>query len=371
MELDIDFSNDDKLLTTFSNYIDLNNIEGEIDYNSSNIQPQEGDILFDENFSLPSNSVLIDKGKKIDSGALQYIFGDISIPSDFECNERVVNDNIDLGAIEFGGREGNYCDSNYSYLDSNFTSRDFNLNIVNDINLTLTCPDGWNLDENRSVCVRDDLNVSYTITPTIDMSSVTRICAEGWHFDENRSTCVRDILSEIYETYGNTDIVEIPIHQGWNLVAVDIDLSKIPGDVSIIWTYSDGNWSAYSPNGQYTQAISDSGFPTISKPLSSNNGTWFLSSRDFNLIYPKPTFDENITSPTPPNLTAKNRGWNLMGTPRQLPAELIQCKEGNISVIWKYFDGEWLLYAPNINPSLYQLMFNTILPNEGFWVKCK
>ena len=60
-----------------------------------------------------------------------------------------------------------------------------------------------------------------------------------------------------------------------------------------------------------------------------------------------------------------------MGTSDEVSADNISCQEGNLSLIWKYNSGEWLLYIPNINTSLFDSMFDTLLPNEGFWVQCR
>jgi predicted outer membrane repeat protein len=325
----INFSDNTKSLYMFSNYLDFNNLTGEIDHNFSNIQAVEGDTLLNDDFTLPADSVLIDRGGVLDSGAVIYAFGDLSTVADFECNERVVGDAIDIGAIEFGGREGNYCDSNYSIYDNNYTDINYSNNITIDGNLTIVCAEGWTLDENRSVCVQENPN-----------------------------------------NYETSDFATVPLDLGWSLRAVDMNVSDIPQDVSIVWTYSNGNWSAFSPNGEMTQKIEDNNFEMTTDILSSENGTWFLSERKFDLIVPKKQIDA-LQTPTPSNLSAENLGWNLLGTNRELPAELISCQNGDVRLIWKFFQNEWILFAPNINPSLYDLMFNTILPNEGFWVLCE
>jgi predicted outer membrane repeat protein len=325
----INFSDNTKSLSMFSNYLDFNNLTGEIDYNASNIQAVEGDTLLNDDFTLPADSVLIDRGGVLDSGALIYAFGDLSTVADFECNERVVGDAIDIGAIEFGGREGNYCDSNYSIYDNNYTDINWSSNITLDGNLTIVCAEGWTLDENRSVCVQENPN-----------------------------------------DYETSDFATVPLDLGWSLRAVDMNVSDIPQDVSIVWTYSNGNWSAFSPNGTMAQKITDNNFNMETDVLSSENGTWFLSEREFDLIVPKKQIDA-LQTPTPSNLSAENIGWNLLGTNRELPAELIACQNGDVRLMWKFFKNEWVLFLPETNPSLYDLMFNTILPNEGFWVLCE
>jgi predicted outer membrane repeat protein len=267
----------------FSNYIDSSRIFGEVDFESSNIQPSESDTLFNFEYKLDANSTLIDAGGTLDTGALIHSFGDLSTLGDIECNERVVGDAIDLGAFEFGGIDGNSC------------------GVEN------------NLSETSSELVK--------------------------------------------------------IESGWSLRAVDMNVSDIPVDVSIVWTYSNGNWSAFSPDGSMSEKITNAGFDMTTDTLSSENGTWFKSNLDFDLVIAKPETD--FQTPTPPSLVAENLGWNLLGTARELPAEVISCQNGEKTLMWKFFQGEWLLFAPNINPSLYDLMFNTLLANEGFWVLCE
>jgi hypothetical protein len=291
-----------------------------------------GLIWKDENLSIPDeNSSTVDAGMNLNSGVATYLLGQDFIDkispllqTDKYCNNRIENGTIDIGAFEFGGVETDSC-------EFNTTENPFDRNYSDNITI----------DNNQS-------------------------CGDGWSFDENRSLCVKDDEME----YDTSDFSTVPIDQGWSLRAVDVNVSEIPSFVSILWTYSDGNWSAFSPNGEFTQKISDSAFQRISKPLSSENGTWFKSDRDFDLIVQKEISDE-IETPTPPSLKAHNLGWNLLGTARELPAELISCENGEKTLMWKFFKNEWLLFAPNINPSLYDLMFNTVLANEGFWVLCE
>jgi predicted outer membrane repeat protein len=275
--------------TLFSNYIKSDKIEKGF-ANSSNIEPKEGDILFNSEYKLDANSTLINLGY-INKEIYFFMFNSfLKDKTDIECNERVVGTAIDLGPFEFGGIDGNSCD----------------------------------LDESER-------NVS------------------------NEQT---------------SDFTTVSLDLGWSLRAVDMNVSDIPQDVSIVWTYSNGNWSAFSPNGEMTQKIEDNNFEMTTDILSSENGTWFLSERKFDLIVPKKQIDA-LQTPTPSNLSAENLGWNLLGTNRELPAEAISCQNGDVRLIWKFFQNEWILFLPEINPSLYDLMFNTILPNEGFWVLCE
>jgi hypothetical protein len=154
----------------------------------------------------------------------------------------------------------------------------------------------------------------------------------------------------------------LEIQSGWNLVALDINLSEINSDISIIWQFENEIWSAFSPNGKYTFAISENGINEISENLKSENGTWFLSEK--NTTLEKESSDENSTF----DLVS---GWNLVGTSKTIPASDVKCENSDSVMIWKYSDETWKLFVDGIGISEYPHMFDTIFANEGFWVKCK
>ncbi|HIC10144.1 MAG TPA: hypothetical protein EYO61_02130 [Campylobacterales bacterium] len=299
----------------FSNYLDVNSsvmIAGGFDINDTNITseaniiPTPGELLFDENFSLiDGNSSLVDMG------------ADISVASDTVYNAF-----------------GDYPNNGYLVTDFNCNSR-----IGDDGSIDIGAIEyGWS--ENN--CSFDKiLSASQTTPPPTVPGSQTE----------------------------STEEVSIHLNKGWNLISADINLSEIPTDIAIVWTYSDGNWSAFSPDPNTTQAITDEGTPTITQPLTSNTGVWFLSLTDFDLTYQKPANPMN--APTIPNVTAQNVGWNLLGTDKELTAGLVECRLGEVGLMWKFSDGKWWLNSPDVDQYIYPYLFNTIKPNEGFWVLCK
>ena len=302
----------------FSNYLDVNSsvvVAGGFNINDTNITseaniiPMPGELLFDENFSLiDGNSSLVDMGTDIGSA-----------------------DNWEVVQNAFG----DYPNNGYLVTDFNCNSRvDNNISII-DIG---AIEYGWS--ENN--CSFDKiLSASQTTPPPTVPGSQTEA----------------------------TEEVSIHLNQGWNLISADINLSEIPTDIAIVWTYSDGNWSAFSPNPDNAQAIEDEGIPTITQPLTSNTGVWFLSLTDFDLTYQKPA--NPMDAPTIPNVTAQNVGWNLLGTDKELTAGLVECRLGEVGLMWKFSDGKWWLNSPDVEQYIYPYLFNTIKPNEGFWVLCK
>jgi archaellin len=160
------------------------------------------------------------------------------------------------------------------------------------------------------------------------------------------------------------------VKNGWNLLALDVNLSQIPNEISIIWQFENEVWSAFSPSGEFSSAISSNGFSTISENLNSQKGTWFLSSKDTAIQKEKKVENgDEISTPTFQNLDG-DLGWNLLGTDKTIPAKSVNCNSGELARVWK-FDENWKLFVEDVNISQYPDMFDTIFANEGFWVKCK
>jgi hypothetical protein len=173
---------------------------------------------------------------------------------------------------------------------------------------------------------------------------------------------------EFEENVVDENLTQIEISQGWNLIAIDSNLSKLSNEISIVWKFSDGNWSAFSPNGEFTSAISDHGVSTISESLSSKNGVWVLSNSDTSLKNFSP--EKSNDKPNFPNISGK-MGWNLMGTDRTIPAQALTCSEGEKRNVWKYVENQWLLFVENVDVKQYPNMFEKIHAGQGFWLQCQ
>ncbi len=162
----------------------------------------------------------------------------------------------------------------------------------------------------------------------------------------------------------------IVLKTGWSLIAIDKNLTNISNQISIIWQFAEGNWSAYSPSGEYSTAIVSAGYKTIANKLSSKVGTWFLAKSDLN-ISNEPVRDQlGNLSPTFPNLAGK-LGWNLMGTDRTLPAKALYCLEGSKNLVWKYKNNVWLLFIDGVEITQYPNIFQKLDAGQGFWLHCK
>jgi hypothetical protein len=166
------------------------------------------------------------------------------------------------------------------------------------------------------------------------------------------------------------------ITQGWNLIALDSNLSSLPSEIPLIWQFENENWSAFSPSGEFSSTIVSEGFETISENLSSEKGTWVLADTNFTLqVLPKEETETNSSNwsyaPIFPNLMAQNDNWNLMGTDIEIPAKGVVCKNGEVKQIWKYVDNGWLLFVDGVDISQFSNMFDKIEANRGFWTLCQ
>jgi hypothetical protein len=286
---DIYLVNDSSL---YNNFLDRNNVYS--DYYLNFLENTfEANQSFSENGFPEANSTssIVDKGANPDT----YLFQVLADPEwfisklniDIQCNDRIVGDQIDIGAFEIGGEDTESCTkSKYDIYPIDYTSK------------------------------------------KVDF---------------------------------------VPLSVGWNLVAIDMNLSDISEDIEIVWQFHDGNWSAFSPQSEFMSIINSQNI-ALSNNLSSSDGTWFLSNSNSELVVR--TSENNDSSPSFPNLDGK-LGWNLMGVSSAIPPQALSCDEGEVTRVWKYRDENWYLWLPNVEPSQYPNMFSVIGSNEGFWLQCK
>jgi hypothetical protein len=175
-------------------------------------------------------------------------------------------------------------------------------------------------------------------------------------------------ISEIEKSESSENLTSISLSQGWNLVSIDKALSNIPNTISIIWQFSNGNWSAYSPKPTVATKITSQNIG-FTENLSSKDGTWFLADYDISLSVDKPEIEESSNNPTFPNFSGK-LGWNLMGTDITIPAKALNCSEGEKGNVWKFVNGSWLLFIDGVTVS-YPNKFELIEAGQGFWLQCR
>jgi hypothetical protein len=164
----------------------------------------------------------------------------------------------------------------------------------------------------------------------------------------------------------NSNPNSIFINAGWNLISLNEDLENISEEISIIWQWNQ-DWSAFSPNGEFSSRIASEGISEINESLNSNDGVWFLSKSDFHL-----ELSENNSTETPefPNLHGE-LGWNLMGATVDMHVNALRCDDGEVDIVWKFVDGNWKHFVHDVNVDEFpQSMFDTIYKNEGFWLLC-
>ena len=60
-----------------------------------------------------------------------------------------------------------------------------------------------------------------------------------------------------------------------------------------------------------------------------------------------------------------------MGTDKTIPAQALNCSNSEVSRVWKFVDGTWLLFVKDVDISQYPNMFNKIEAGQGFWLQCR
>ena len=168
------------------------------------------------------------------------------------------------------------------------------------------------------------------------------------------------LLNLLAITCITTSAATLNIKEGWNLLSANIDdLSTVPTQAKILWTYKDNQWYAYSRDFAINTTIINNAYPTFST-LNITQGTW---------IYTDETFDLNILENNTTNETNYPKGWHLLGNGITQSVENFGCSSAKLAAIWKYKDFHWQLYTPQANTYSYT-PFNTIEANEGFWLNC-
>jgi hypothetical protein len=148
--------------------------------------------------------------------------------------------------------------------------------------------------------------------------------------------------------------------KGWNLVSGNIDRdSLLNGNIDMMWKYANNSWQAYANDRNTVNLLKTAGIDLIDE-ITIAHGLWANVSQSQTLVI----LDNNSTSSSD-NI---KQGWNFLGTDSDKSVENISCSQWEPASIWKYSNGTWKVYAPTMD---YKLpTFDTVLSNEGFWLKC-
>ena len=169
----------------------------------------------------------------------------------------------------------------------------------------------------------------------------------------------------------NASQQKIDLSQGWNLVGTYVsqgDLSK-NNDLSIIWKYAGGKWSAYSTESTI-KAVLDKHkeIGQFNGKVSSGEGFWALAKNATSL-----SLDGTLTN----SKLNISKGWNLLSLTSNKPLSVDYFKD--VATIWKWdrANEKWQVYSPDsdLQSKIASKVadgtietFNVIKPGEGFWV---
>jgi Purple acid Phosphatase, N-terminal domain len=165
-----------------------------------------------------------------------------------------------------------------------------------------------------------------------------------------------------------TEILRIPLQAGWNLISlplipedtsVDMVLSPIMGDYSIIWAYNASDtadhWKKYDPGAPFGNDLTT---------MEAGKGYWIMMISD-------DTLHISGTVPESTDINLKT-GWNLIGynsLDNQPIAEALSSISGNYTIVWAYDAGDtadhWKKYDP-LAPFGNDL--EIMEPGKGYWI---
>jgi len=169
---------------------------------------------------------------------------------------------------------------------------------------------------------------------------------------------LKDILKNYNKELNDTTI--LPLKKGWNLVSLDLNISKIPSKVDLIWQYKNKKWSAFS-NDEYIQKLLDKNNISLIKEIVVEDGTWIRAKQDINITIKNPSTFKN---------THFNLGWTLAGSAKEIKTDELYCKNNTKPISLWIYEGGWKLKTDrDIKTDLET--FDTISKNRGFWVNCK
>jgi hypothetical protein len=172
--------------------------------------------------------------------------------------------------------------------------------------------------------------------------------------------------SELFKVDGKQ--VEIPLYKKWNLISIPFnlisnDISEVfnqTGDkVEIVWSYDNGTWHVYSPNG-----------PSDLETIEPGLGYWVKAKEDTKLVV-----GGSLLGPAPgvPPSVSLEKGWNLIGhygtTDKSVYCSLFSLIDTNVGFPrWSALNG-----YDNVNKHFTSLNAmnpsDMTEPGKGYWIE--
>ena len=240
------------------------------------------------------------------------------------------------------------------------------LTALDDSNKSLKLTPSWSKDMESSEYKDKNFTLQIDSLDNKDATYTITLKLEDYNAALFGSPYLQPYITKTITVNVFSDKKTISLKKGWNLISGSIDLSSLPKDIDIIWSYDDGFWSGFSPFDYLQELISkvsiDSNINPM-KSISDNVGIWIHSLKEQNvqILLKKSTKIQKII---------KKSGWNLAGTKNkiQIPDDLSCSDDRILKAVWRYdsSDKSWQNYQKDSNTSTLK----NIGENEGFWVLC-
>jgi len=162
--------------------------------------------------------------------------------------------------------------------------------------------------------------------------------------------------------------------RGWSLKALPttgtVNATTF-SNVTSLWKYSNGKWTAYAPNSVDMQVIADAGIDTL-RSVTATEGFWINATNTGSVDVNGSQYDITVAK----DLSALTSGWYLFGNGTATAVATIAEKNQNINIMWTYSNDRWYAYSPDstivtmISDAGIETI-SSINASDGFWVLVK
>ena len=330
-EKDILVTND---LEMYNNYVDLSYVDNPDSYmitEKKSIEPDASDDYLDtDTFKLKESSYLIDKGLNPTESFFTALYSANTkrnntiktiLKKDKIGNMRISGDGVDLGAYEYGSsdtvpvinsitivgdkKQYSKIDLNVSYtlykgrsidtISYNFKNKDeidsshiYDTPGVYSIKVVVT--------DNTGEYTSSNISVNIVPLPFDEMTKEQKFkeAIEPEYYDAIMALIIDDkkdvnqsaieyviqhpsefsLIKESKVILNSSDIDALP--SGWSLTSTPLDITdmSIFANVKMVWTYNNGQWSAYSPDASVAKKIADDKSVSALTTIPAKSGIW-------------------------------------------------------------------------------------------------
>jgi hypothetical protein len=185
-----------------------------------------------------------------------------------------------------------------------------------------------------------------------------------------RSKPAEQVVRKWFEWASNGGIIKQEINNsGWSLNSVirnnSINVETLDTDnVSTVWKWGGSYWKIWSPDLNIKELIKNYGLALINS-INPGEGFWLNLKGAVDL----PVFGEEYGS----ELIKLNKGWNLVGTGKNIAEDNILSSFPDIKTLWQWNGKSWNIWSEDNNTIQIITSYGigtveNLKKGEGFWI---